>query len=96
MVAGVFPWGFLRQNSLYTQIRGFLFLQRAGVDDGDIQIDKNVLVEHIVKDIVDQNLENSCIGQVEVFVAVDWSVKSCLPLVSLPDANEIISIECVD
>ena len=66
-------------------------------DQNIIQVNKDKLVQHLPEQVVDQHLEDSqSVGQAKghylVFVVSCWGVEGRLPLISLPDADQMLSI----
>ena len=64
-----------------------------------IQVDEDKLVQHIPEQVVDQSLEDS-VGQTkghhQIFIMSCWCVEGRLPLISLPDADQMISFPQVE
>ena len=72
-------------------------LQRLGKNQNVIQINKHKKVNHVTQNIIYQGLKNSwgiseSKGHHLVFIVSRGGVKSCLPLFTLSDGNEVISI----
>ena len=74
-----------------------VLVTRLGKNQNVIQINKHKKVNHVTQNIIYQGLKNSwgiseSKGHHLVLIVSRGGVKSCLPLITLSDANEVISI----
>lgn len=67
-------------------------------EDQDIdQVDKNILVEHVSEHVINQGLEHGWgVGEGEsrhqIFIMSCGSVEGCLPLIPLPDLDQMVGV----
>ena len=77
-----------------------MFLQRTGENQNIVQVHKNKMINHVPETVIDQGLEHGwSISQAErhylVLVVPRRGVEGRLPLVPLPDADQVVGISQV-
>ena len=74
-----------------------MLLLGVGKNQDVVEIDENLPVEHVAEYVIDQGLEDSRrIGEAEwhdqILVVACRGVEGGLPLISLPDADEVVGV----